>query len=422
MNQTMKKTTLIITMLLVLFTQAFPLDQEASMAGFQFLDNPPAPRQVALGYAGTALGGYGFASFNPASPMLADRPYLMVCASPRPFDYTIASAEGAWTFTNFFVGAAVANHFINGIIPSDFVNGPQYNTPGSYDGTAVSLCVGYKKENLGLGLTVNGLQERIVTDAAYGISLSAGIAYWLIPQKLSMGAAVFHMGTTTGFLDETKNWGQGAPLPRSGRAGAAYTDTLFRIPYTVTADVVYRDVGNKITSGSQLANRINVPVGIEAWPIKYVALRIGKRFNYETEVVTFGAALRYAMLSLDMAFVVSSLVSDVDFNPSFSLTYALPQPRPEVAHVNKPGPAPAVNRPPQEQKAAPAPAAAVAPDTLVSPAKKPAETPAPAQADSNAVVPEKTYPAEAQTPSGPKPTPAVSDTAKTQNPATLPKQ
>jgi hypothetical protein len=419
MNQTMKKITLIITMLLVLFTQAFALDEEASMAGFQFLDNPPAPRQIALGYAGAALGGYGFASFNPASSMLADRPYLMICASPRPFDYTIASAEGAWTFANLFVGAAVANHFINGIIPADFSTGPQYNTPGSYDGTAISLNVGYKNENLGLGLTINGLQERIVTTAAYGVSLSAGIAYWLIPQKLSLGAAVLHMGTTTGFLDETKNFGLGAPLPRSGRAGAAYTDTLFRIPCTVTADVVYRDVGRKITSGSQFASRLNVPVGIEAWPIKYVALRIGKRFNYETEVLTFGAALRYAMLSFDMAFVVSSLVSDVDFNPSFSLTYTLPQPRPAFAHVNKPAPAPSVNRAPQEQQAAPA---APAPDTLAPPAKNPAEKPAPAQADSNAVAPEKTVPAGSQTPFEQNPAPAVSDTVKTQPPAALPGQ
>jgi hypothetical protein len=421
MNLTIKQTVTFLAFFSGLLFQVFALDEEASMAGFQFLDNPPAPRQVALGYAGTALGGYGFTSFNPASPMIVDRPYLMVCASPRPFDYTIASAEGAWTFANLFVGAAVANHFINGIIPSDFITGPQYNTPGSYDGTGISLCVGYKNENLGLGLTINGLQERILTTTAYGISLSAGIDYWLIPQKLSLGAAVLNMGTTTGFLDETKNFGQGAPLPRSGRAGAAYTDTLFRIPYTVAADIVYRDVGRKITSASQFADRLNVPVGIEAWPIKYVALRIGKRFNYETEIITFGAALRYAMLSFDMAFVVSSLVSDVDFNPSFSLTYTLPQPRPPVAHVNKS--APAVNRAPQEQKAAPAPAPATpAPDTLAPPARNAAEKPAPAQADSSAVVPEKTVPANAQTPLEQKPAPALSDTAKTQHPPSQPRQ
>jgi hypothetical protein len=173
-------------------------------------------------------------------------------------------------------------------------------------------------------------------------------------------------------------------------------------------------VGRKITSGSQFASRINVPVGIEAWPVKYVALRIGKRFNYETEILTFGAALRYAMLSFDMAFVVSSIVSDVDFNPSFSLTYTLPQPRPAVAHVNKPAPAmsPAI----QEQKAAPAP------DTLAPPAKNTAEKLTPAQPDSNTIVPEKTVPANAQTPLEQKPAPAVSDTVKTQSPPAQPGQ
>jgi hypothetical protein len=419
MNHTIKQPTIFITLLLGLCFQSYALDEEASMAGFQFLDNPPAPRQIALGYAGTALGGYGFTSFNPASPMIIDWPYLMVCASPRPFDYTIASVEGAWTFSNLFVGAAVANHFINGIIPSDFINGPQYNTPGSYDGTSISLCVGYKNENLGLGLTINGMQERIVTTSAYGISLSAGIAYWLIPQKLSLGASVLHMGTTTGFLDETKNFGQGAPLPRSVRAGAAYSDTLFRIPYTVTADVVYRDVGRTITSASQVARRLSVPVGIEAWPVKYVALRIGKRFNYETEVLTFGAALRYAMLDLDVAFVVSSLVSDVDFSPCFSLVYNLPRPGPALSHVNKPAPLPAVKNMPPAPKAAPAPSAP-APDSLATPATNAAEKSAPAQPDSSAAVPEKTGPAGAQKPLEQKPTPAPADTAKTQTPPSLP--
>ncbi|HUI91673.1 MAG TPA: hypothetical protein VLX68_05420 [Chitinivibrionales bacterium] len=413
MNRIIRKSSRIFIPLLALVFDVFALDEEASMAGFQFLDNPPAPRQIALGYAGTALGGYGFTSFNPASLMLTDRPYLMVCASPRPFDYTIASIEGAWSISNLFFGASVANHFIDGIIPADYNAVPQYNTPGSYDGTDMSLCVGYKNENLGLGLTINGLQERIVTTTAYGICLSAGIAYWLMPQKLSLGASVLNVGTTTGFLDETKNFGQGAPLPRSGRAGAAYTDTLLRIPYTVAADVVYRDVGNKITSASQIANRLTVPVGIEAWPIKYVAIRIGKRFNYETEIINFGAALRFAMLTLDMAFVVSSLVTDVDFNPSFALTYSLPEPKP-VAHVNKP--VPAVQNAPPEQKAAPAPVpAAPVPDTLSSSNKGAGEKPAPVPTDS-ALVPEKTVLPETQTPVEQKVAPAVPDSSKTSLP------
>jgi hypothetical protein len=410
------KSSCTITLLTALCFNVFAVDEEASMAGFQFLDNPPAPRQIALGYAGTALGGYGFPSFNPASLMLTDRPYLTVCASPRPFDYTIASVEGAWSISNLFFGASVANHFINGIIPADFIDGPHYNTPGSYDGTGVSLCVGYKNENLGLGLTVNGLQERIVTTTAYGISLSAGFSYWLIPQKMSLGASVLNMGTTTGFLDETKKLGQGAPLPRSGRAGAAYADTLLGIPYTVAADIVYRDVGRKITSARQVFNRLNVPIGIEAWPIKYVAVRLGKRFNYETEILSFGAALRYAMISLDMAFVVSSLVSDVDFNPSFALTYNLPQPRPAVAHVNKPSPAPVLA--PQEQKAAPAPArTAPAADTLAPPINDSGEKPVAAPADSSAFAPEKTVLPGTQTPVEQKAAPSVTDSSKTPPPA-----
>jgi hypothetical protein len=54
-----------------------------------------------------------------------------------------------------------------------------------------------------------------------------------------------------------------------------------------------------------------------------VALRLGKRFNFETEVVNFGAGLRLFPLSFDMAFVITKLYEDVEVEPMFSLTYRL---------------------------------------------------------------------------------------------------
>jgi hypothetical protein len=304
-------------------TFVFAVDEEASMAGFMFLDNPTAPRQIAMGNGGTALGGYCFVSFNPASFAINKTPYLSVFVSPRPFDYTIASIEGIYNINNIFFGAYIGNHFIDKIIPSDFIDGPQYDKIASYNGTIISLCAGFNKNNLGLGIALNGIQERIVAYAAYGISASFGITYKLLNDKLAFGVSALQFGTTTGFLEETKKFGYGAPLPRSGRLGSAYSDILFGIPYTIVADIVYRDVGRKVTSASQLFSRITVPVGLEVWPNKHIALRMGKRFNYETEIISFGAGLNYAMLNFDIAFTITSLVSDVDFNPSFSLVYSL---------------------------------------------------------------------------------------------------
>jgi hypothetical protein len=372
---------LLAALLPALFSRAFGQNQEASMAGFQFLDFLASPRQVAMGHAGTALGGSGFASYNPASPAITDRPYLNLGYAPLPSENTIAFCEGAWMFLNMFAAAAITNEFIGGIIPADFRDGPDYDIPGSYDGTMLSLCFGYRGEALGLALCLNGLQERIVSYAGYGISVSAGLTYRVIPQKLTLGAAVFQLGSTTGDLDETRYFGGGAPLPRSGRAGAAYSDTLLKVAYTVAADIVYRDVGNKLTSASQFFDRVSVPVGIEAWPTKYIAVRIGKRFNYETDVFSFGAGLRFAMLSFDMSCDVTSLVTDIEFNPYFALTYTLPPPKPKAASVKKSPPKPPAAVPPSgENPAAGNPAEA-------TPLQ--AQPPAPAHIDSAAAALQK---------------------------------
>ncbi len=305
---------------------AFADNQEASMSGFQFLDFLPSPRQAAMGYAGTALGGPGFDAYNPASPALDEKPHLNLGYAPLPSDNQITFCEGAWTFQNMFASASFSNQFIGGIIPADFINGPDYNTPGSYNGSELSIGFGYKGENLGLGLTVNGLQERIVEYTSYGISVSAGFTYRIVPDKLTLGVAVLQLGSTSDGLLGLQSFGQGSPLPRSGRAGLAYSDKLKGIGFTVAGDVVYRDVGYKVTSLSQVMNRVTVPLGLEVRPTDYIAVRIGKRFSDETNVLTFGAGFKFAMLSFDMACAVTSLVSDIEFDPYFALTYNLALP------------------------------------------------------------------------------------------------
>jgi hypothetical protein len=136
-------------------------------------------------------------------------------------------------------------------------------------------------------------------------------------------------------MDEKKVFGKGYALPRSARFGAAYSDTLYQIPFTVTGDIVYRDVGTYTTPYSARFNRITVPVGIELWPTSYVALRLGKRFNYETDIVQMGIGLRYAMLSCDAAVVFSQIVNDLEMKPFVSVTYTLAAKKVEPASVKK---------------------------------------------------------------------------------------
>jgi hypothetical protein len=110
------------------------------------------------------------------------------------------------------------------------------------------------------------------------------------------------------------------------RLGAAFSDTLMRLPVTAALDVVYRDVGDKVQKVKNIAPRLTVPLGVEVWPTEYVALRLGKRINFETELINFGLGFRFRPLSFDMSFVIAKLYQDVEVKPAFGLTYT-PSPK-----------------------------------------------------------------------------------------------
>jgi hypothetical protein len=371
-------------------------NQEASMSGFQFLDFLPSPRQAAMGYAGTALGGPGFGTYNPASPALDEHAHLNLGYAPLPSDVSLTFCEGAWSFLNMFAAASFTNQFISGIIPADFVNGPNYNLPGSYNGAVLSLDFGYKGERLGLGLAINGMQERIVSYTSYGISVSAGLTYRLIPDRLTLGVAVLQLGSTSDALAGPQSFGQGYPLPRSGRAGLVYSDKLFDMGFSVDGDVVYRDVGLKVSSISQIANRVMVPFGAEIRPNDYISVRLGKRFNDETNIVTFGAGVKFAVLSFDMACAITSLVSDIEFDPYLALTYTLASPAKKPVSVRQvPSVKPLVMPPAEVRPAQVAPTAVPNTDSTSRPdsvagnssPKTISVPPAPAHSDSTVKIP-----------------------------------
>jgi hypothetical protein len=377
------------------------VDSTAGNAGFQYLDVPPAPRQIALGWAGTALGENGFAFYNPASPAIDKTTSLSLGFAPMPYDYSIAHAQGSCMISSFFVGANITNHVVSGIYPTNYNHDPDYNTPFSYNGSMVSVNAGYMRDRLSIGLTINGLQEQIGASSAYGISASAGLTY-TASGNVTIGVAGLHLGTSTGFTDDTKSLGKGYALPRSGRAGVAYTDTLYRVPFTLTGDIVYRDVGVKGTPIAQRVSRLTVPLGIEVWPTSYVAVRLGKRLNYDSELFTFGAGLRWSMLTFDMAFVLARLVTDIQVQPFFGLTYALRPTAQDIAKVKHSTTSRVIIDKPAEIKSTPATApldnkvrkadtTAAMPSADTSAhgaAVEPAGTPQAAMPDSTVIVPQ----------------------------------
>ncbi|HEX7510842.1 MAG TPA: hypothetical protein VF335_06050 [Chitinivibrionales bacterium] len=312
-----------IVLVFSVFAAVASVDTTAGKSAFQFLEAPTTPASVAMGNAATALPGAGFSYYNPARPYLSDSASLSVGYGPLPGDLSAWFGEGKLTFSNMFLAMHLSNHSIRNIYNAT-EQGPNYSVPFSSGFTLVSIDAGLAYNRGALALSVNGMQDRIDVYTAYGVSVSVGGIYRLIPEKLTLGAALLNIGTTTGYTDATSNWGEGDRLPRTGRIGAAYTDVVKQVPITVACDVVYRDVGDKLLAAKGALPRITVPLGVEVWPTEYVAARIGKRFNFETELINCGAGLRLGPLSFDLSIVLAKLVTgaDIEVQPLFAVTYA----------------------------------------------------------------------------------------------------
>ncbi len=281
--------------------------------GFHFLEEPIHPRQLAMGAAGTALPGGGFAFYNPALPALLAEPYLSLEYGQYPAgDLVVPQVEGAWSGEKWFTGLNFQTYTVSDIPLADERGVNPYLTT-SWQESMLFVALGIKKKRYALAVQAEGLHARVQGNTSYGIAASGGIMYTVVPGKLYLGAAGFHAGETTSFLGEDKKLGDGAGLPIHARAGVSWADTVGTTGYRVAIDGVYRYTNKQII----------VPAGVEINPIAPLAIRVGKRFNHESELFACGVGFTAAPMEFDLGFAVPKLVSDKELKWRFRLTYVL---------------------------------------------------------------------------------------------------
>ncbi len=301
-----------------LFSGAFSSEiryEDAADVGFQLLEEPINPRIIGMGAAGVAGASAGFFYYNPALAGHVESPSLRLEYGQSAGDLQRGYFEAIWPFGQWRIGAAFNSLAIDNIVPSDgFGRVPNYNHSTSAQLTAFAVNFAYKPSAFWtLGVAVNGMQDRIENDRSYALSMSGGALLEIIPDKLWAGAAGFHLGSSSSFLDTTIELGTGADLPMSGRGGFCWRDTIGSIAYAAHADAVYRYTDK----------RIMAPIGLELRPLEPLAIRVGKRFNHDTEIINLGAGLRLAPLTADIAFVVPRLVEDSELKWLLSVRYVM---------------------------------------------------------------------------------------------------
>jgi len=278
--------------------------------GFLMLEEPVSPRKISMGSAGIALGGDGFRYYNPALPFFSGHPYASIEFGQMPGGVNRGGFESALIFPTSFVAVG----FYSSSVDFETRDERGFGAAASSGTTTGSLAGGFIRDGLAVGISAQIVQDRIwIYDTYNAFTLSGGLGYKFLDGKLSVGAAGFHgIAKSNGFGDNTSKWHDGR-VPRFARAGAAWTDTVTTFPFTAAADIVYRDEDKTIS----------VPVGAEVWVLPSIALRIGKRFGWESEIFSLGIGFNIDNISFDAAFVPSVLVDDYELKWSMGFSYNL---------------------------------------------------------------------------------------------------
>jgi len=289
--------------------------------GFLMMEEPVNPRNAAMGSVGTALGGAGFRYYNPVLPFFAKSPYVTAEFGQMPGGVNKGGFETATVFSEWFTAVS----FHSSSVDFETRDERGFGAAASSSTTFGALATGYIRDNVAVGISANLAEDRIWVKSSYtALSLSAGIGYKLLDGRLNVGAAGFNgIAWSRGFGEDPSTWGNGQ-VPRFARSGAAWTDTLLSFPYTIAADVVYRDEDGTFTA----------PVGIDVQVLPALSVRMGKRLGWDNEILSLGVGLNIDRISFDAAFIPTVFVSDYEMKWSMAFTYNLGPRRKKPAQID----------------------------------------------------------------------------------------
>jgi hypothetical protein len=291
--------------------------------GFLMLEEPAGARNVAMGSAGAALGGYGFSHYNPAQPFFfsaAPSPYVVAEFGRMPGGVNRGGFEAAALFSAWF-GAL---NFFSSAVDFQTADERGLGAAASSGTTVGALSFGHIRGNAAAAAAVSVASDRIWVSGNYtAVALSFGLGYKLLGGKLGLGAAWTHGAAWSRGLGEGEPLWRNGSVPSFARVGAAWADTVHSIPYAAAADIAYRDEDGAFS----------LPVGIEAKVLPYISLRFGKRLGQESEIMSFGIGFNIDKLSFDAAFTPTVFVDDYEMKWSMGFTYTVGATRRKITSV-----------------------------------------------------------------------------------------
>jgi hypothetical protein len=161
-------------------------------------------------------------------------------------------------------------------------------------------------DQVGVGLSVKYLYEKIYVESANGYAVDVGLYYLTPIRGLTTAAVMQNFGAMSALYREKTD------LPKTMRLGVAYLLPLATENHTVQVAADYVQVFDQESY---------VNVGVEMWPLTVLALRTGYASNHSNRDWTMGFGLSIKNLLLDYAYV--PFKQSLGNTHQFSLTFNL---------------------------------------------------------------------------------------------------
>jgi hypothetical protein len=285
----------------------------AQGANFGYTEEPVSPRAVGMGCTGAATAQGGFAYYNPAAIPAAESSFIAFDYGQQWSDRNHTLLETGWIFPQWFIGASFMTQSVDFQL-TDYTGSDILPGKGTEQASALSLALGWRGERYTIAAAANGLHHHIYDRDAYALSASGGMTFAVLPGRLSAGAALVQAGRLhRGFYDSRFEFHRDQ-MPTTGRIGVNWNDTIVgKLPVNIAVDAAY----------SSNYRKVNIPVGVEIRPLKPLAIRVGKRFNFESDLITLGVGIKWQNIAFDASFTPSTLEGDADLKWLMGLRYSL---------------------------------------------------------------------------------------------------
>lgn len=286
---------MIVLMSLPTFAQTF---KKTATAGFVFLEIPTNARYAALGESGIALHDYSADAIfnNPASLGFSKHQHTFA-AGYSPWIADIKHFVSAYSIqTDFGVIAAGINYVDFGTMQRTRKSGSRdvYILDGTFSANSIAAGLSFSKrltDRFSFGVTVKYVKESIDIYSADNYLFDGGILYFTGLGSLRIAALIQNFGVDAKFInDEFKM----PSVLKLGIATEVFGDFESEYRITAIAEALHPNDGEeKLNTGLELSWR------------NTVTLRVGYKFFYDEESLSFGVGLNPNIgypLNLDFAF------------------------------------------------------------------------------------------------------------------------